>query len=34
MDTEQENTNGVKSSDWDALLLKSEELVKQVWQDC
>jgi hypothetical protein len=24
------NNNGVKSSDWDALLLRSEELVQQV----
>lgn len=28
MDMEQ--TNGVKSSDWDSLLLRSEELLKQV----
>lgn len=33
METEEQNANGVKSSDWDALLLRSEELVKQVWSD-
>jgi len=33
METEEQNANGVKSSDWDALLLRSEELVTQVWSD-
>jgi hypothetical protein len=26
-------TNNIKSNDWDALLLRSEELVKQVRED-